>query len=191
MTLGKFAKYEIDLKALQPGAHTYEYVLDNAFFEAIDSTEVQRGTVKVKLVVRKTSGAFELDFQTNGTVIVPCDRCLDDMEQPIASHDQLMVKFGDEYGEVDDLILVPEEEGTINVAWFMFDFVVLAIPMKHVHAAGRCNKEMSRKLSEHLSTLADDNDDDEDVEVEDGETDDVDRPIDPRWNELKKIIDNN
>ena len=189
MTLGKFAKYEIDLKALQPGAVVaYDYELDNAFFEAIDSAEVQRGNVKVRLVVKKTARAFELDFQTDGTVIVPCDRCLDDMEQPVTSRDQLMVKFGEEYGEVDDLIIVPEEEGTINVAWLMFEFVVLAIPMKHVHAPGRCNKEMTRKLNAHLSTTADDeNDTDVDEELDD----DAERPIDPRWNELKKIIDNN
>ncbi len=190
MTLGKFAKYEIDLKALQSGTKaTYHFELDNAFFEAIDSAEVQRGNVKVELNVMKKAGAFELDFQTDGVVIVPCDRCLDDLEQPVVSHDKLKVKFGEEYGEVDDLIVVPEEEGTINVAWFMFEFVVLAIPMKHVHAPGRCNKEMSRKLNAHLSTMSDD--DDVDMEVDEALEEDMDRPIDPRWNDLKKIIDNN
>ena len=37
--------------------------------------------------------AFELSFQTDGMVWVPCDRCLDDMELPISSSDKLMVKF--------------------------------------------------------------------------------------------------
>ena len=37
--------------------------------------------VNVVLVVKKTSRAFELNFQTDGMVWVPCDRCLDDMEQ--------------------------------------------------------------------------------------------------------------
>ena len=40
-----------------------------------------------------------------------------------------------EYAEEgDNLIVIPEEEGEINVAWFMYEFVALAIPMKHVHA---------------------------------------------------------
>ena len=39
-----------------------------------------------------TSRAFELSFQTEGMVSVPCDRCLDDMELPISSSDKLMVK---------------------------------------------------------------------------------------------------
>ena len=56
---------------------------------------------------------------TDGVVWVPCDRCLDDMEQPITSADKLMVKFGTEYAEEgDNLIVIPEEEGLINVAWF-------------------------------------------------------------------------
>ncbi len=54
-----------------------------------------------------------------------------------------MVKFGHEYAEEgDNLIVIPEEEGEINVAWFMYEFVALSIPMKHVHAPGKCNKAL-------------------------------------------------
>ena len=56
------------------------------------------------------------------------------MELPISSSDKLMVKFGHEYAEEgDNLIVIPEEEGEINVAWFMYEFVALSVPMKHVH----------------------------------------------------------
>lgn len=190
--MGKFDKYKIDLKGMQADSCQYEFVLDNQFFADIDGPEVQKGKVKVVLVVKRTSRAFELDFQTEGIVWVPCDRCLDDMEQPIASTDKLFVKFGTEYAEEgDNLIVIPEDEGVINVVWFMYEFVALAIPMKHVHAPGKCNKEMSRKLSKHLRTTPDDEDAfaEDDVEEESGER--VETPIDPRWNELKKILDNN
>ena len=43
------------------------------------------------------------------------------MELPISSSDKLMVKFGHEYAEEgENLIVIPEEEGEINVAWFMY-----------------------------------------------------------------------
>ena len=78
------------------------------------------------LVVKETSRAFELNFQTDGMVWVPCDRCLDDMEQPVSSTDKLLVKFGHEYAEEgDNLVVIPEEEGEINVAWFMYEFIAL------------------------------------------------------------------
>ena len=193
--LGKFDKYKIDLKGMQADSCKYEFVLDNLFFANIDGPEVQKGKVNVVLVVKKTSRAFELNFQTDGMVWVPCDRCLDDMEQPVSSTDKLLVKFGHEYAEEgDNLIVIPEEEGEINVAWFMYEFIALAIPMKHVHAPGKCNKAMSSKLSKHLRTTPDDEMDEDSFVSEDSDelaNDDTETAVDPRWDELKKILDNN
>lgn len=179
---------------MQADSYKYEFLLDSLFFTHIDGPEVQKGKVNVELTVKKTSHAFELNFQTEGIVWVPCDRCLDEMEVPVASSDKLMVKFGHEYTEEgENLIVIPEEEGEINVAWFMYEFIALAIPMKHVHAPGKCNKTMSSKLSKHLRTSEDDDAEEafvggaEDVVVEE----ESEEQIDPRWNDLKKILDNN
>ncbi|MEG0464041.1 DUF177 domain-containing protein [Bacteroides sp.] len=193
--MGKFDKYKIDLKGMQADSVTYEFVLDNLYFSHIDAPEIQKGKVNVVLTVKRTSRAFELNFQTDGVVWVPCDRCLDEMELSVSSTDKLMVKFGQTYAEEgDNLIIIPEEEGEINVAWFIYEFVVLTIPMKHVHAPGKCNKAMTSKLNKHLRTNSNDEDGDEstyepeaDVVVEE----DAEEQIDPRWNELKKILDNN
>ena len=166
----------------------YEYQLDSQFFADLDAPEVQKGLVNVSLKVRKTSGIYELCFHSEGRVIVTCDRCLDEMEQLIETDDKLKVKLGADFSEIDDIVIVPEEDGYINVAWFIYEFIALSIPMKHVHAPGKCNKEMVDKLSKHLRTVKDEEDDDfEDME----EAEEEPREIDPRWNELKKILDNN
>ena len=181
---------------MQADSAKREFVLDNLYFAHIDGPEVQKGKVNVELTVKKTPRAFELSFQTDGVVWVPCDRCLDEMEQSVSSSDKLLVKFGQEYAEEgDNLIVIPEDEGVINVAWFMYEFIALSIPMKHVHAPGKCNKTMTGKLSKHIRTNASDDEGDEtfdvgaDVVVEEEEN--VEEQIDPRWNELKKILDNN
>ena len=108
------------------------------------------------------------------------------MEQPIEAEECLKVKMGSEFSEIDDIVVVPEEDGYINVAWFIYEFIALSIPMKHTHPSGKCNKEMVGKLHKHLRTTVDE-DSDEFVEEAEAET----REIDPRWNELKKILDNN
>lgn len=193
--MGKFDQYRIDLKGMQVDSQTFDFLLDNIFFANIDGQEVQKGKVRVTLRVKKTSHAFELNFHTEGVVYVPCDRCLDDMELPVSADDKLLVKFGREYGEEgDNLIVVPEEDGDINVAWFIYEFISLSVPMKHVHGPGKCNKAMSGKLSKHLRTTPDEEKEDDfdssiDIEMEADEEHDA--PIDPRWNELKKILDNN
>nr|WP_203558220.1 DUF177 domain-containing protein [Bacteroides sp. 214] len=177
---------------MQADSMTYEFKLDDLFFANIDNPDIQKGKVKVALQVKKTSKAFEFNFQTEGVVWVPCDRCLDDMEQFITSTDKLLVKFGSDYGEEgDNIIIIPEEEGYINVAWFIFEFVALAIPMKHVHAPGKCNKDMTGKLNKHLRVSAEDSDQDDFGSIETTQEEESDQMTDPRWDELKKIIDNN
>ena len=84
--MGKFKLYNVDLKNLSPGVHEFEYLLENKFFVDIDGTEVQKGKVKVHLTVKRSSMMFEMNFQIEGVVVVPCDRCLDDMEIPIDTH---------------------------------------------------------------------------------------------------------
>jgi uncharacterized metal-binding protein YceD (DUF177 family) len=194
--LGKFDTYKIDLKNLSSGIHEFEYELENKFFIDIDGTEVQKGKVKVFLTLKRTSMMFEMNFRIEGIVFVPCDRCLDDMEWPVESKNRLVVKFGKEYKEEsDEIVVIPEEEGAINLAWFLYEFVVLAIPMKHVHAPGKCNKAMSSKLRKHVAKSTEDGDEDEDyiptgVAEDISEDDDIPSDtIDPRWDALKGIID--
>ena len=61
-------------------------------------------------------------------IIVPCDRCLDDMELEIATDDSLKVKLGADFSDENDIVVVPEEDGYINVAWFIYEFIALTIP---------------------------------------------------------------
>ena len=192
IALGKFDKYKIELKNMKADSAKYEFTLDNQFFVDLDGPEVQKGKLAVELNVKKTSGVFLLDFQTEGFVIVPCDRCLDEMELPVSTSDKLKVKLGSSFAEEGDIVVVPEEDGYINIAWFLYEFIALNIPMKHVHAPGKCNKGMVGKLSKHLRTSADDEDDDDiAVELPEGDVSEGPQEIDPRWNELKKILNNN
>lgn len=184
-------EYKISLKSFQSDSLEFEYKLDSSFFESLESEEVNGGEVDVKLLVKKLATAFEFVFHTKGAVSVPCARCLDDIEVEVESEDVLIVKFGEEYSEEDsNLIIISEDEGEINVAWLMYEFIVLSLPSKTTHPKGQCNEEMIKKLREHLAVSVDDEDEDYD-DTEYIDNSDEDREIDPRWNELKKILDNN
>ena len=191
--MGKFDIYKVDLKNLSPGVHEYEYFLENKFFVDIDGDEVQKGKVKVNLTVKRTSMVFDMNFQLEGIVYVPCDRCLDDMELPVSTQNKLVVKFGKEYAEEsEEIVIIPEEEGEINLAWFIYEFIALAIPMKHIHAPGKCNKAMSSKLKKHTARRADDEDEFDEEAADDIVVDDdaADMPSDPRWDALKGLVEN-
>jgi uncharacterized metal-binding protein YceD (DUF177 family) len=191
--LGKFDLYKIDLKGMQQDVQEYEYLLDNAFFTNIGGEDVQKGKVNVSLTIAKKGNMFHFTFQINGTVVISCDRCLDDMDYPIETTARLFVKFGKDYAEEsDEIVVVPETEGIINIAWFLYEFVVLAIPIKHVHAPGKCNKQMSSKLKKHTAKLADDDSFDEEAdEIIVTDEEDTEESTDPRWDALRELKENN
>jgi len=186
MALEKFKTYQIDLKNLSPSTtYKFDYLLDNAFFERVDGPEVRKGKLNVALSVIRVSSVFELDFRINGVITVDCDRCLDEMEIPIETMNRLVVTFGEMYEETsDERIIVSEEEGFINIAWYLYEFIALAIPIKHVHKSGECNQIMASKLRELCV-----DDYDEKDEKPDSETDI--QSTDPRWDALRHFIEDN
>ena len=171
--MGRLEKFKIDLKGLSAELTQLEWDLDKDFFEALDETDVQSGALHVSVSIRKASGFFELLFHTVGTVDIPCDRCLDLMEQPIETDNRLVVRLGGTAREEDDTVIVDEDEGILDTSWFIYEFVALAIPIQHVHAPGKCNPAMTQVLEE----LSADRSGDE-------ESDDA---VDPRWEALKQL----
>lgn len=181
--MGKFDTYNIQLKTLPIGKSVVEYHLDNNFFALLEDVDIQKGEIDVKVNINREAKQSELNFELEGKVVVPCDRCLEDMNQPIKTTGHLIVRFGKEFkDDGDDIVVVPEEQGIINVSWFLYEFVELAIPIKHVHPFGQCNQGMSNKLSEHIAFDADDDDfvGGEEEENNSGATD-------PRWDALKGL----
>ena len=188
--MGKFDSYKIDLRGMKEVDASYDLSVDNEFFAHIDGPEVQKGKVQVALEVHRSVDVYELHFTINGTVVVICDRCLDEMDLDVHTTGQLQVKLGANYGEQGDVVIIPESEGIINVAWYIYEFVALAIPMKHVHAPGKCNKEMSGKLNKHLLRSNDEDEFGSEAITFSDEADEAEAPVDPRWEGLKKIINN-
>jgi uncharacterized metal-binding protein YceD (DUF177 family) len=191
--LGKFDTYHVTFKTMAPAeVCKYEYLLGNKFFMDIDGADVQKGKVRVSVNVERKASSFELKFHLEGVVYVPCDRCLDDMEQLIETKACLIVKLGREYAEEsDEILVISEDEGALNLAWFLYEFVALAVPMKHVHPPGKCNKAMTSKLKKHATGRTDDENghfgymaDDEPPGNDEPEI----QATDPRWDALKDLM---
>ena len=174
--------FEINLKAIDVDEKDFSYSLNDSFFTEIEAQDVIGGHIDAQVHVKKKIASYELYLHINGCVTIQCDRCLDDMDQPVEADSMLKVKFGPSYlDEGDDLIIVTEDEGKINVAWFLYEVIALSIPIQHTHAPGDCNEEMMKILKEHLGhSFTDDNSNTGKGNEED-----------PRWNDLKKLLNNN
>ena len=164
---------KIDLKGLKDEETSLEFTLDDTYLEALDGADVKKGSLHVSVSIRKATGFFEFNFHTDGEIVIPCDRCLDDMTLPVDTDNCLIVKLGSVYSEEDDVIVVPENEGILDMTWFIYEFVALVIPIRHVHAPGKCNPAMTQALEELSSDRSSD--------------EESNQPIDPRWAKLKDL----
>ena len=165
--------YKIDLKGLKEDETALDFDLNDDFFQSLDGSQLEHGALHVSVSIRKMTGFFELLVHTEGSVTVSCDRCLDDMEQPISTDNRMMVKLGDTYSDDDDTVTIDENEGILDLSWFIYEFIMLAIPIKHVHAPGKCNSAMTQKLEELSGAVRSG---EEEAEA-----------IDPRWEKLKNL----
>ena len=164
---------KVDLKGLKEDETTLEFSLDDSFFAALDGAEVRKGSLHVSVSIRKVSGFFEFLIHSAGILIIPCDRCLDEMEQPVEADTHLTVKFGSENSEEGDIIVVEEDEGILDLGWFIYESVALAIPIRHVHAPGKCNTAMTEVLEE--------------LSADRSSGEESDQAVDPRWSKLMKL----
>ena len=166
-------QFKVDLKALTEEVTPLEWELDDQFFEQLEDAQLQQGSVHVSGSIRKAVGFFELELQSVGTVRVPCDRCLEMMDQPVEADLRLIVKMGSEYTDDDDVITVDEAHPVLDTAWLRYESIALAVPIRHVHQPGDCNVSMSEKLNELSAARS------SDADAEDA--------VDPRWAALKGL----
>ena len=165
---------KIDLKSLDTDAMSISCQLNDDFFLAAESDEVKGGNVQLSISAHKSvSGLYEINFHAEGTVKVPCDLCLDDMDQPVETDNRLLAKLGEEYSEDDDIVTVEKEEAILDTSWFVYESIALSIPIKHEHAPGKCDPAMIKALEEHSATRSSDEEEE--------------KAVDPRWSELEKL----
>jgi uncharacterized metal-binding protein YceD (DUF177 family) len=177
----------VDLKSLDEGSTKMRFDLSDDYFNAIEEEEVSGGEVFVDVNFRRTQDLFTVDFHSEGTVKVTCDRCLDEMEQEIEADNRLIIKLGDmpaaasrsetQYSDDGETMTVDKNSGIADLSWFIYESIALSIPVKHVHAPGKCNVAMIETLESHKNGN----------QSAARSSEDEDETIDPRWNALKNI----
>ncbi|MUU79165.1 YceD family protein [Winogradskyella endarachnes] len=170
--------YTIPFVGLKIGEHHFDYQIDNTFFEHFEYDELNSVDVKIDLKFEKKTTLLELHFSAEGNVNINCDLTNEPFNQAINDDFKLVVKFGDEYNnDNEDILIVPHGEYEINVAQYIYELIILAVPIKRIHPGiedGTLESDILSKLEE-LSPKKDNNEKSSEE-------------IDPRWNNLKKLL---
>ncbi len=125
----------IAYKGLAEGVHRFEWELGDRFFAAFDNSEIHGGKVHVDLALEKSVAGLKLDFDIRGEVRVDCDRCLEECTVQVEWSDDFRVRFGNEPVEFDgELMWLGPNEAELDLAQYIYESVVLALPLKRTHA---------------------------------------------------------
>jgi len=175
------SKYNIEFKGLKEGLHDFEYKIDNTFFEHFEESLVDNGEVRINVTLEKRSAFLKIHLKIKGWLELTCDRCLDAYQQKVKQKTELYVKFGEkDFEEGENVIWIIPVEHHINLAQIIYEYVSLSIPLRHVHPKNKngkreCNKEMLKKLKNY-------------TQPESAQEETI---IDPRWEALKNLKNNN
>lgn len=171
-------EFTIPFVGLKLGKHHFDYKIEQAFFEHFEYDDFNDVNVTVDLVLEKKTTLLELHFKISGWVNVNCDLTNEPYNQPIENEFTLVVKFGDEYNdEYTDILIVPHGTFEINIQQYIYEMIVLAVPLKRTHPGiedGTLDSDILKRLEELSPKLNEKKDNDED--------------IDPRWNTLKDLL---
>ncbi|WP_396137531.1 YceD family protein [Flavobacterium sp.] len=169
--------YLIPFLGLKIGKHQFDYQLDNTFFSNFDYDEFNEASVKVSIVLEKKSTMLELNFKHKGTVNVPCDVSGEEFDLAIKGKLQLLVKFGDTFNdENEELLILPHGEFQVNVAQYIYESIVLSVPLRRIHPGVKDGS--LKEVIEKLESLA----------PKENKINEQKDEIDPRWENLKKLL---
>ncbi len=140
-------KYIIPFRALKDGIHKFSYDVDKTFLEQFSETDFDAVNANIEVVINKKTLVTTFQFKLKGNITTICDRCLDAVTIEIAGENTLFLKFGNEHEELaEDVIVLAESENEINIAQYIYELLMLNLPLQYTHAIdddgnSTCNEE--------------------------------------------------
>ena len=168
-------QFNIRYVGLKNESHLFEYQIDNTFFEAYNFDEFFESNINVSLTLEKKSTLMNLFFTASGSINIACDVSGEAFDQEMKAALSLIVNFGEEFNdENEEILILPYTEFQLNIAKYIYEMIVLAIPTRRIHPQvvdGTMESEALKKL--------------ETLRVKEKNTTDN---VDPRWDKLKNLI---
>jgi uncharacterized metal-binding protein YceD (DUF177 family) len=97
----------------------------------------------------------------------------------------MVYKYGSEEKEIDEnVFMITRDTPVINVAQLIYEFILLALPLKKIHPDHRNELDDEELEVEGGYVYIDDELESEDENPE--STEEI-KPVDPRWEQLKKL----
>lgn len=131
IVVDRLKEYKIAHRGLGEGKHSFEFMLDDSFFDCFETTKGTKGEVRACVDIVKSSLLMEVRMKITGVVEAVCDRCLEEMELPVCGELNLYVKYGErEEGNEDDFIVLSQEEDFLDLSAPLYEMYMLNYPLQ-------------------------------------------------------------
>jgi len=167
--------FNIEFSGLKLGHHNFDFDISETFFNDYNYCDFSHADINIDVALIKKTTIMEFNIVVRGNVRIKCDLTNEPYDQPIDNNIDLVVKFGNEFNNEDDeILIIPHGEHKINLAQYIYELIILSVPAKRIHP-GVIDGSLK---SEILNIL-------EDLKPKENK-----KTVDPRWEKLKKIITN-
>jgi uncharacterized metal-binding protein YceD (DUF177 family) len=166
--MGNRREFDIAFVGLKPGFHHFEYQVDDKFFANYKETDFENCYATVKVTLEKNTSFMMLKFEIGGSVTVVCDRCGNNLPIDLWDEFNLVIKQVENPEEMNeteedpDIFYISRTESHIHMADWIYEFVMLSIPMQRMcreeeMGGPQCNKEILAMLKKMNSGTVENN----------------------------------
>ena len=127
--------FVIKLGSLASGTSSLKGHAGAEFFGIFGNTEILDADIAVSLILHNHGVTLDAECEIEGTVTVPCDRCMDDLIIPVSTG------FEESY--------VPEGD-ELDLSQDIYDYVCTSLPFRRIHPEGECNAEAMVYLANNI-----------------------------------------
>ena len=155
--MGAVNKFSIDYMSLSNGLHTFDFEVDDALFSEMESNEIKGGKCQVHACLNCSDTKIDANIVISGSVVVECDRCLEDCNIPVDYSGLLTIRFSDLQHDYDGDVMWIAKGDQLSLKQYIYESIVISLPYRRVHEEGGCNPEMlARFTSAEVDTEEDD-----------------------------------
>jgi uncharacterized protein len=175
----KKSEYQIAFGGLKNGWHDFQFDIEKKFFDEVGSEEAIEGFELVAdCKFEKQSTLLILEAKLQGSLTLSCDRCLIEYQHPVEIEERVVIKFASvsEQVNTEDLIEIPFGSHQLDLHQFLYELILLSLPMKRVKP--NCNETKDTCDIVVLEKLEAFNTQEEEIK---------NKEIDQQWAALKNI----
>lgn len=141
-------RYIIDAQTLQQQNFEFDLEVGMELFETMEVADISGAEYKFRVVgTRLTTNKLEIEIEGEGSVVTQCDRCLDDVTIDAEAAGVMVVYFGDEAVPFDGEEVTLQRGDELSIAQFVYDSIMLDLPIIRAHDPKDCNPEMLARIS--------------------------------------------